>query len=171
MQARTIILADHSGTAQGWNSFPEILHIWPLWRNILCHLLFVIGEYTMCVFPWHAKQRGKISVHCMDMRVVLEGASFFSLSKPGGCSLNWECLLCDSANKLLKMWQWKKKKKVARPPVHKKNGGAQTNGVVSCTAWREGGIIQARQTKFRRQWKTNTVVCNMISNLPFALAM
>lgn len=45
----------------------------------------------MCVFPWHAKQAGgggeKISVHCTDMRVVLEGAHFFpwpNLGREGG---------------------------------------------------------------------------------------
>lgn len=160
MQARAIILADHSGTAQAETHSQWFLHIWPLWRNILCHLRFVIGEYTMCVFPWHAKQlRKKYQNIVWTWELCLKEHTLFFFSWPGGWGVvaHWtengffviqrsNYWKCDREVK-------KKKKKVARHK-HIKNGAAQTNGVVSKHHLNEGGggggITQAQQMKFHK---------------------
>lgn len=102
----------------GWNSLSKILHIWPLRRNILSLAVCDWWIHNVCVFPWQAKQaRGKTSEHwtrhksCALKEDILSPFFLNSLAKPRGCPLSWECLLCDSANKLQKMWGWKKEKK------------------------------------------------------------
>lgn len=66
-----------------------------------------------------------------------------------------------------------KKIKVARPPARIKNGGAQTNGVVSYATLKGGGrrSSTADETREATGKQTQPVVCNMISNLLFALAI
>lgn len=152
MQARTIILADHSGTAQA-ETHSQRFYISGQCggiSSVTCCLWLV---NTQCVFSSGTpNNRGKISEHCMDMRVVLEGAHFFFLAEPGGCSLNWEWLLRYSANKLLKMWQ--RKKKCGKEWRSSDKWCGLLHHLKVCVCW--GGIIQAPQIKFRRWWKTNT---------------
>lgn len=160
MQARNIILADHSGTAQAethsqW--FYISGHCGGI-SSVTCCLWLV---NTQCVFfPGVPNNRGKKKEKFRTLHGHESCAwrsTLFFVAKPGGCSLNWEWLLCDSANKLLKMWQ-------------KKKGKERESGETSCAhkewrssdKWRgllhhlKGGIIQARQMKFGRQWETNT---------------
>lgn len=52
-----------------------------------CHLVFVIGGYTVCVSLWHAKQLSKYQNIAWTW-IVLEGApfySFFSMAFLGFC--------------------------------------------------------------------------------------
>lgn len=79
MQGRSIILADHSGTAHAKTHSQRFLHIWPLRRNIIRHMLFVIGEYT-----------GENNRTLRGMRAVLEGdiKSGEKRRKNGGAQVN-----------------------------------------------------------------------------------
>lgn len=156
MQARTIILADHSGTAQAethsqW--FYISGHCGGI-SSVTCCLWLV---NTQCVFspgvPNNRGKKKKIQNIAWTWELCLKEHTFFH-------GLTWGMLV---ELRVASVWFSKqitqdateKKKKAVRPPVHIKNGGAQTNGVVSMHHLK-GGIIQARQMKFRRQWKTNT---------------
>lgn len=156
MQARTIILADHSGTVQAETHSQRFYisgHCGGI-SSVTCCLWLV---NTQCVFsPGMTNNRGNIrTLHGH------ESCAWRSTLFPGR---TWGMLV---ELRVAFVWFSKqitqkcdRKKKEARPLVHIKNGGAQTNGVGFCTTWKEGvgvgGISQARQMKFRMQWKTNT---------------
>lgn len=112
--------------------------------SVTCGLWLV---NTQCVFsPSMPNNSGKISEHCMDMRVVLEGAQFFPFPGRtwGGCRL-----LCDSTIKLLKMW-WRRKKerkKSGETETHKDRSGSDKRSPTPFEG-EGGGITQARQMKF-----------------------
>lgn len=171
MQARSIILADHSGTTQA-ETHSQRFHISGHCggiSSVTCCLWLV---NTQCVFsPGTPNNREKISEHCMDMRVVLEGAHFFFFPSTNLRDARWTesgfCVIqqtnyskCD-----------RKKKKTARTPERIKNGGAQTNGAGSCTMWRGASVKHGRWNSEGNGKQIQPVICNMISNLLLALAM
>ena len=193
MQARTIILADHSGTAQAETHSRRFYisgHCGGI-SSVTCCLWLV---NTQCVFsPGMPNKRGgggggEENISTLHGHETCAWRStLFSLAKPGeggqeGCSLNWEELFVWFDKQIIKMWLKGKtnQKRMARPAVHMENGGAQTKRCGLLHHFKVGGRGGGRggASSKRGGWNSQgngkqiqPVVCSVTPNFLFAMAM